>query len=818
MAVAKFFGEERTPDAVYAVYLRKVRYVAPSGYENIPRYRSIDPDNQLLDTSDSTEDHLQWETIRERVIRAGSIEKLVECLIGGDGVMDSRHFNVFFATYRAFSNCPMVLDLLLNRFEAFDDESSVSGSAEGIAEQNSIRSVILCWMDMYPEDFYEPNTDFVSLLRLSEFARVHKIADIRSKARRLRETYKKVAAEGGLIAQIPSMDQYVFNNGYDPNDYINCCERAKMFDVGKENCVQIAEQLTFWDAELFKELLPQQCQGCVWTRRRKKGPEAVYSVRATIDQFNAVSQRVMTSIVLPECRAEFRAKIISKWIDIARELRALKNFSSLKAVLSALQSEPVYRLKSAWALVPNGSMAQFHELASIFEIDDDGEEHRARRILDEEGTAKSSPLRRPQLIQNCRRTKSDVNLAESQGTVPYLGSFLTDLAMIDQAHQDFTEDGLINFEKRRKEFEVIAKIRLFQSASRAYSIPMDPAFCSWFYFLPALDENHCFARSLEVERPLAASSESKSKLLLNPATKINTLSRIFASMNADESNNESSIGGQLSNDSGIATEDSWTCDGGGRPSAEKCIATSVYPFGMHCSRSFTAPSTPASTVSWKGGSEFAPGAVFSHQRTPSGSSSKHPSESISRSSITTNYCANGSLSRRVASASDAMSSEADHIDSSKRRALTNGHTSNSSPGMHSSPGQQPPPFYLARVALDDTLQTETAATNYKCIKVENGDRMSGLIDRVLEKHLISGDHSDYCLVQLLPDGCEFRLPDKCNPYYAVAPDPSSPMLSFVLRRRSEADGRSGITSVAPSAKKLNRIKRSNLLRWSSGYL
>lgn len=28
-------------------------------------------------------------------------------------------------------------------------------------------------------------------------------------------------------------------------------------------------------------------------------------------------------------------------------------------------------------------MAQFHELASIFEIDDDGEEHRARRILDE---------------------------------------------------------------------------------------------------------------------------------------------------------------------------------------------------------------------------------------------------------------------------------------------------------------------------------------------------------------------------------------------------------------------------------------------------
>ena len=34
------------------------------------------------------------------------------------------------------------------------------------------------------------------------------------------------------------------------------------------------------------------------------------------------------------------------------------------------------------------------------------------------------------------------------GTVPYLGIFLKDLTMIDTALEDFTPEGLINFEKR----------------------------------------------------------------------------------------------------------------------------------------------------------------------------------------------------------------------------------------------------------------------------------------------------------------------------------------------------------------------------------
>lgn len=76
-----------------------------------------------------------------------------------------------------------------------------------------------------------------------------------------------------------------------------------------------------------------------------------------------------------------------------------------------------------------------------------------------------------------------------QGTVPYLGTFLTDLTMIDTAIPDRTECGLINFEKRRKEFEVLAQIKLLQSAAQIYHFQEDKHIWAWFDSVRVFDEN-----------------------------------------------------------------------------------------------------------------------------------------------------------------------------------------------------------------------------------------------------------------------------------------------------------------------------------------
>lgn len=75
--------------------------------------------------------------------------------------------------------------------------------------------------------------------------------------------------------------------------------------------------------------------------------------------------------------------------------------------------------------------------------------------------------------------------------------------MIHAAIPDTIPDGLINFDKKRKEFEVLAQIKLLQGAANSYHLPEDPLFDRWFASLLVLDEKESHNISCQIEVPPA---------------------------------------------------------------------------------------------------------------------------------------------------------------------------------------------------------------------------------------------------------------------------------------------------------------------------
>lgn len=78
--------------------------------------------------------------------------------------------------------------------------------------------------------------------------------------------------------------------------------------------------------------------------------------------------------------------------------------------------------------------------------------------------------------------------------------------MIDTAIPDTIADGLINFDKRRKEFEVLARIRLLQGAANAYNFSTDPVFDRWFHSVLVLDDREAYKLSCQIEPPPAGNT------------------------------------------------------------------------------------------------------------------------------------------------------------------------------------------------------------------------------------------------------------------------------------------------------------------------
>ncbi|XP_041099414.1 ral guanine nucleotide dissociation stimulator-like 1 isoform X1 [Polyodon spathula] len=406
---------------------------------------------------------VHYKTSKVRSVKAATLERLVSLLL--EPGTDPHFTTVFLSTYRAFTTTQQLLEMLLDRASSFDRNNN-DGTADqtGSGVCKSMLSALLSrWLGEFSEDFRTP-PQHSCLQALRSYLRQD--LQLRWLCLHTEQLLRSFSAQESCHGI-----QFSFSlSGEEAENYSS----AGRWDLLTFPSRDVAEQLTRLDAALFVKAIPFQCLGCVWSQRDKKeNKHLAATIRATISQFNSVTNCVISTLLREPAPPAVRASVIEKWIRVAQECRALKNLSSLRAILSALQSNSIFRLKKTWAAVSRESLAIFEQLSEMFP----GE--------------------------NCPVSGREIVLqSPGCGVVPYLGTYLTALTMLDSALPDTVQGGLINFEKRRRECEILSQIKQLQRSCLQYKLNDHPEISSWLRSYKRLSEQESYDLSREVEPPV----------------------------------------------------------------------------------------------------------------------------------------------------------------------------------------------------------------------------------------------------------------------------------------------------------------------------
>ncbi|XP_055742506.1 ral guanine nucleotide dissociation stimulator-like isoform X1 [Salvelinus fontinalis] len=745
-------GEEVEEGAVFTITLRKVQLHQSAS--KAQRWLGVETDSALS----------LYETCKVRTIKAGTLERLVEYMVSAFRGKDSTYVTIFLCTYRSFATTQQVLGLLLNRYAKLQSQPGIDMHRHTQEDHTEIRhnvsSILGAWLDQYSEDFWSP-PQYSCLHHLMSYLHQHfPGSDLERRALNLLALFhRRHRCEPDLnVEQVgcpfATQEESVFEDELPALNLLS-------FDP-----IMVAEQFTLMDADLFKKVVPYHCLGGIWSQRDKKGKEHLApTIRATVAQFNSVTNCVITTCLSNPClKPTQRARLVERWIEVARECRILKNFSSLRAILSALQCNSLHRLKRTWDEVSRENFRTFRELSEIFS--DDNNYSLSRELLVKEGTSKFATLEmNPKRAQ--RRHQQQRDLGVMQGTIPYLGTFLTDLVMMDTAMKDFTESGLINFEKRRKEFEVIAQIKLLQLASNNYSFTQDSLFRDWFSEVERLSETESYTLSCEIE-PL---SESASNTLR--AKKNGGIMKRWSDRQLTEA----------------------SCSSAGSPHSKSFDQSHFRPYqggGVDSGDTLSVTSAGSSGSDLEDvNSSFLSDSPDAQERKTSASSVKHsvsalgkewqtpdPNftfwESTSLSSLDTSGMGSGSGSSSASSSSVSSSTPLPGASHSHKRSV-------SAVSCYSLPryNQQVDDCCIIRVSLE-----VDNGNMYKSILVTSQDKTPAVIRKAMVKHNLEREKAeDYELMQIISEEKELQIPDNANVFYAMN---STANYNFVLKKRTSS--------------------------------
>lgn len=209
------------------------------------------------------------------------------------------------------------------------------------------------------------------------------------------------------------------------------------------NGLELAKQFTLIESEIFRSIQPDELLNGNFTAE-KAHLKLASNVRMSLLFTNCLSEYVLESILQSQVSHKVRVNIVKTWLKVAISCLYLRNFNSLAAIITSMQSHLITRLRKVWEDLSEKYTELYKYLSGVIH---------------------------PDKNYNVYRTKLKRFLLSNEyniPVVPYFSLFLQDLTFVSDGNPNyrkantFLNQKLINIDKYLKIARVIADIESLQ--------------------------------------------------------------------------------------------------------------------------------------------------------------------------------------------------------------------------------------------------------------------------------------------------------------------------------------------------------------------
>lgn len=266
----------------------------------------------------------------------------------------------------------------------------------------------------------------------------------------------------------------------------------------------IAYQITLIESAIFNAIPP-----LALLEHSSKHPHP--RIVASTDFFNYITRCIEHAILLPQ-EASSRAQLVHYWIKVASRCFDVNNYQTLKAIISALNTPPVQRLKRTWAYIPKKSTTKLDTLNELM-----SEANNYGQYREHMGMVST-------MVVNGKSVQMIRDEHYSRPTVPFLGTFILDITYLLAAFKSSSNATKMDPQDEPRIHEVLTTMKRFQTGPRyTPSLPTNFLKSSQkHHFRPALS-NALHRGASRIQRISGFGFDSSSNLSTNGNASTNSI-------------------------------------------------------------------------------------------------------------------------------------------------------------------------------------------------------------------------------------------------------------------------------------------------------